>query len=102
MSRRSFVIGDWVVYCKTKYGNHPSRRAKNIVASESGDGYSYSIDKFWLVENVLADGQLLLQTRGGKQHLIDENDPNLRLATLWDRICNCACFKQIRLSDFER
>jgi hypothetical protein len=68
----------------------------------TGDGYSYSIDKFWLVENVLADGKLLLQTRGGKQHLIDENDPNLRFVTLWDQICYRARFRQLRLSDYER
>lgn len=99
VSRRSFAKGDWVVYCKTKYTTHPGRRAKNIEAAESGDSYSYSIDKFWIVANVLADGKLLLQTRRGKQHLIDADDPNLRPATLWDRIRYRAYFRQIQLSD---
>ena len=101
MSRRSFVKGAWVVYCKTKYATYPSRRAKNVVAVERGDGYNYSVDKFWVVANVLADGKLLLQTRRGKQHVIDRNDPNLRLATLWERIRHRARFKQLQLSDSE-
>jgi hypothetical protein len=102
VSRRAFVKGDWVIYCKTKYTTHPGQRAKDVRADANGDGYYYSVDKHWLVANVLADGKLLLQTRRGKQHVIKADDPNLRPATLWERICYRAQFGQIQLSDCER
>ena len=77
LSCRSFVKGDWVVYCKTKFTPHPGRRAREIRAAANGDNYCYSVDKFWVVANVFPDGKLLLQTRRGKKHVVDANDMKL-------------------------
>src|SRR5262245_32344603 len=95
MSPSLFETGDWVVYCKSKCEPHPGRRGKDIFAAGKGDRYVYSVEKCWVVADVLADGRLLLQTRRGKTHLIDRRDPKLRLATLWDRIRYRPQFKQL-------
>jgi hypothetical protein len=97
VSRRSFAKGDWVVFRKRKSTTHPGPRAQDIRAAAHGDTYYYSVEKFWIVADVLADGKLLLQTRRGKQHVIDANDPQLRRATLWDRIRYRAHFLQIQV-----
>jgi hypothetical protein len=98
MSRPLFEKGDWVVYCKAKCTTHPGPRARDIHAAANGDSYFYSVEKCWLVERVLADGNLLLRTRRGKNHVIARDDPKLRIATLWDRIRYRTQFKQLQLS----
>jgi hypothetical protein len=98
LSRRSFSKGDWVVYCKTKFTPHPGRRAREIRAAANGDNYCYSVDKFWVVADVLPDGKLLLQTRRGKKHVVGANDVKLRRATLWDRLRYRAHFKRLQLA----
>jgi len=52
----------------------------------NGDGYSYNVDKFWVVARVLDDGRLLVVTRRGKEHVVDPGDPNLRRASWWERL----------------
>ena len=96
MFRRRFRKGDWVVYRRLKYTNHPGRRAHDIYASENGDAYDYFVDKFWVVDDVLADGNLLLRTRRGKTHVVGNQDLNLRHATLWDRIRNRRRFIELQ------
>ena len=86
MSGQSFQSGDCVVYCKMKHTTHPGRRAREVRASAKGDHYTYFVDKFWIVRQVLDNGRLLLETRRGKTHVLNQSDPNLRRATLWDRI----------------
>ena len=77
--------GDWVVYCKTKYGPRPGKRAKNIHPAGLGEDYQYTIDKYWVVAAVLADGHLVLRTRTGKEHMVSAADPLLRPARFWER-----------------
>lgn len=86
MLERSFKPGDKVVYRKRKHTTHPGRRAKQVQPAAKGDYYAYVVDKFWMVRKVLDNGRLLLETRRGKTHEINPCDPNLRRATLWDRI----------------
>ena len=57
-----------------------------IRASRKGEGYTYLVEKFWIVTQVLSDGNLILETRRGKTHLVEKSDPNLRRATVWDRL----------------
>ena len=76
---------DLVVYSKQKHSVSPSPRAREVDAAARGETYSYTVDKFWVIKQLIEDGQLLLITRTGKQHAIDQNDPNLRKATLWER-----------------
>ncbi len=86
MSNPRFKPGDVVVYRKQKHTTHPGPRAQQVHATKKGDYYTYVVEKFWVVGQVLASGRLLLQTRRGKTHLVENSDPNLRRANLWDRI----------------
>jgi hypothetical protein len=79
-------IGDVVVYRKQKVSAHPSPRAYDIQPAGHGDTYSYFVDKFWVVENVLRDGRILVTTRTRKRHYLKPNDPNLRKAGLIVRL----------------
>ena len=42
------------------------------------------------------DGKLLLKTRRGKTHVVEPSDPNLRHATLWDRLRYRTRFAELR------
>jgi hypothetical protein len=95
MYRRPFEKGDRVVFRKAKFTPHPGRRAQDIRPAAHGDDYAYVVEKLWVVADVLADGTLRLETRRGKTHLIAADDPNLRHATLWDRIRYRAHFHQL-------
>jgi hypothetical protein len=72
--------GDSIIYRKQKYSTHPCPRAYDIHPTTAGDTYTYFVDKFWTVENVLRDGRILVATRTNKHHYIASNDPNLRRA----------------------
>jgi hypothetical protein len=91
-----FKSGDLVIFCRTKSTTHPGRRAQNVQATKHGDLYSYVIEKSWIVENVQADGSLMLRTRRGKRHVVAPSDPNLRHATIWDRLRYRARFADLR------
>jgi len=95
MARRQFKSGDWVVFRRTKHTTRPGQRAQIVHPTAHGDQYNYIVDKFWVVAAVQPDGQLLLQTRRGKTHVVDADDPNLRHATWWDRIRYRARFAQL-------
>ncbi len=76
--RANWKSGDWAVYRKSKTGSSPGRRASQVVASSKGENYRYVVDKFWVVDEVLADGRVRLVTARGKIHTISVEDPNLR------------------------
>jgi hypothetical protein len=99
MWRRPFKQGDLVVFRRRKHTTHPGPRAQDVEATANGDYYSYFIEKFWIVADVQADGRLLLQTRRGKTHVVGPDDPNLRHATLWDRLRYRARFAQLQSPD---
>jgi len=85
MNVRSLARGEWVIYRKAKHSPSPGPRAQEVTPSPHGEFYSYVVDKFWVVERVLDEGQLQLRTRRGKQHLVSADDPNLRRARWWER-----------------
>jgi hypothetical protein len=93
---RQFKPGDKVVYRKSKHTPHPGRRAREIRACSKGDNYSYYVDKFWVISRVLAEGEVVVRTRRGKTHVIDQRDPNLHRPTLWQRVRYHARFAQIQ------
>lgn len=95
LGQRNYQPGDWVVFRRVKHTTHPGQRAQNIAAAAHGDQYSYIVDKFWVVTAVEHDGRLRLQTRRGKTHLIEADDPNLRHASWWDRIRYRSRFAQL-------
>lgn len=86
MNTGTYQPGDWVVYRKTKHSVHPGPRASNVSPARHGDGYSYTVDKFWTVREITADGSLLLETRRGKRHVVRPDDPCLRRAGLLHRL----------------
>lgn len=96
MWRRPFKSGDLVVFRRHKHTTHPGPRAQEVEATAHGDLYNYYVEKSWIVAGVEADGRLLLKTRRGKTHLVDPNDPNLRHATLWDRLRYRRRFAELR------
>lgn len=81
MKPRRFRVDDRIVYRKTKNSVRPGQNARLIAPATNGDGYSYCIDKFWVVASVFPDGTLLAKTRRGKLHRLSADDPNLRHAT---------------------
>jgi len=77
--------GDPVVYRVCKTSTDPGPRATEVHPAKHGDWYSYQVDKFWAVSEVLTDGSLKLVTRRGKQHTVEADDPRLRAARWWER-----------------
>jgi len=80
-----FQPGDVVVYRKQKSSTRPGPNAKDVYPSPHGESYSYSVDKFWRVIDVLPDNMLVVLTRRGKQHNLRADDPALRLSYWWER-----------------
>ena len=54
---------DLVVYSKQKHSVSPGPRAREVDAATRGETYSYTVDKFWVIKQLIEDGQLLLITR---------------------------------------
>ncbi|MEZ6129661.1 MAG: hypothetical protein R3C59_13340 [Planctomycetaceae bacterium] len=84
--KQAFRPGDLVVYRKTKHSTHPAPRAANVQPAPHGDNYSYTIDKFWVIEQVLDDGTVVAATRRGKRNRLKSDDPMLRRANLLQRL----------------
>ncbi len=86
MRRHKFQPGDWVIYRKSKQSPLPGPRAKDVSPTAHGEDYSYVVDKFWIVQEVLGSGERLrLRTRRGKEHELSASDPNLWPARWWER-----------------
>ena len=88
-------IGDKVVYTRTKYTSRPGKNARDIQPARRGESYEYCVDKYWVVAEVRGDGQLVLQTRRGKRHLIAPNDPALRKASWWEKLIKNSLFPKL-------
>src|SRR5262245_30117697 len=97
LKKRNFKPGDWVIFRKTKRTPHPGKRAENVIPAKGGDSYTYTVDKFWIVQEVQNDGNLVLRTRRGKLHTIPATDLGLRPANWWDRFRHRARFEAIEL-----
>lgn len=95
---RRYRPGDLVIYRKTKHAPVPGPRAASITAAPNGDNYSYNVDKFWIVDRIRDNGDLVLRTRRGKTHTRPPDDPNLRHAGLMTRLLNGWRFPQSNLS----
>jgi len=57
MLRAKLKPGDVVVYRKHKHTTHPGPRARQVDPSSKGDYYTYVVDKFWVVGQVLGNGR---------------------------------------------
>ncbi|MCA9234295.1 MAG: hypothetical protein KDA44_02430 [Planctomycetales bacterium] len=85
MSTRTFQPGDWVIYRLQKVSASPGPRAQDVVPAAHGEEYSYLVDKFWVVDEVLGDGKLRLRTRRGKTHVVAPTDRRLRRPRWWEK-----------------
>ncbi|MEQ9409898.1 MAG: hypothetical protein RIK87_19335 [Fuerstiella sp.] len=81
-----FHAGDLVIYRKSKFSDHPGPRAANVHPAPRGETYSYTVDKFWIVQEVLADGTVVATTRRGKKHYLRPDDPLLKRANWLQRL----------------
>lgn len=88
LQNHPYQAGDLVVYTLPKQGPTPGPRARSIHPSRMGDDYSYLVDKFWMVAEVLPDNKLRLVTRRGKYRVISADDPLLHKAGWWQRFRN--------------
>lgn len=82
----TFRTGDQVIYRMTKHSDSPGPRARNVNPSPSGEDYNYIVDKFWVVNEVLDNGRLILRTRRGKTREIAADDPNLKVPSWWQML----------------
>ena len=98
MRSRRFAAGDWVRYRKVKHSASPGRRACDISPSRGGETYTYFVEKFWIVQEVLPDGRLRVRTRRGKLHLIEASDPLLRRVPWWQRWLYGSRFRAVEQS----
>ena len=85
LERVKFEPGAVVVYEMEKHSLDPGPRARNVTAQKRGDGYSYVVDKYWIVLRREAD-QVVLKTPKGKTRTVDLSHPNLRRPSLRERI----------------
>lgn len=86
MIRRTYKPGEWVIYRKYKHSTSPGPRARDIHPEPKGEGYTYEVDKFWVVVETREDDKVLLKTRRGKVQVIDCDDPLLRRVKWWERL----------------
>lgn len=90
----NFQKGDWIVFRKTKFSEHPTPRAIEVSPSRRGDGYTYVVEKYWVVVDTLENGNLVVCTRRGKHHVIEPDEFKVRKATLWDRLMRRSRFQE--------
>tara|TARA_R110002049_G_scaffold27321_4_gene94482 strand:- start:21568 stop:21888 length:321 start_codon:yes stop_codon:yes gene_type:complete len=90
--------GDWVIYRKQKVSSSPGPRAKNTTPASKGETYSYVVEKYWVVDELLESGELRIRTRRGKQHIVQPDDPRLRKAKWWHRLLRGDRFRAVEES----
>lgn len=90
-----YRTGDWIIYRKSKRSQNPGPRAEQIQPAGGGEGYSYVVEKYWVVKEVQPGNQLLLQTRRGKTHLLSATDPTIRKANWWQRFRHRRRFEEV-------
>lgn len=95
----SYKPGDRVVYQMSKRSTHPGPRARDIFPAPRGESYSYVVEKYWVVEDVIDSGRVVLKTRKGKTHIVPVNDFRLRPANWWEKFFHNARFPQLENLD---
>ncbi|MBA3651490.1 MAG: hypothetical protein H0W66_08440 [Chthoniobacterales bacterium] len=64
----------------------PNPDACEVHPAEHGEFYYYTIKKYWRVEKVLKDGSIVACTPLMEHHYLRPDDPNLRKASLLERL----------------
>lgn len=84
--RRKIAPGDRIVYRKQKFSTHPGARAYAVSPAENGDNYSYIVDKYWTVADLLDNGMVVAVTRTNKRHYLRPDDLNIHRARIFERM----------------
>jgi hypothetical protein len=58
---------------------------RDVRPESKGEGYTYVVDKFWIVKQI-AGNQIIALTRTGKLHELDASDPRLHRASWWQKL----------------
>ncbi|MBX3440532.1 MAG: hypothetical protein KF861_23785 [Planctomycetaceae bacterium] len=87
--------GEWVIYRKQKRSTSPGPRAEEVHPAPAGETYSYVVEKYWIVQQVLGDGRLQMLTRRGKTHVVAPDDPRLKRPRWWERWLFKARFRAV-------
>jgi hypothetical protein len=85
-----------VVFCKLKASARPGPRARTVSPAPHGETYTYLVDKLWVVEEIVPDGNLVLRTRRGKRHIVAADDARMHPASWWERLRFWGRFPQIQ------
>lgn len=79
-------VGAPVVYQLTETSTCPSHDAYDVHPAEHGDYYYYLTNKYWRVEEVRPDGWIVARSALMEHHYLRRDDPNLRKASLLERL----------------
>lgn len=93
MGSSKWKVGDFAIYLKQKTSTSPGPRAKDVSPATSGDTYSYIVEKYWVVTELLPNQTLKLRTRRSKEHIVSLDDPLLRKAHWWEKWLFASRFK---------
>ena len=78
--------GGAIVYRMQETCSCPGPDAIDVYPSAHGESYDYLANKYWRVEEVLADGSIVALTPLMEHQYLRRNDPNLRKANLIERL----------------
>lgn len=80
-----YKIGDFIVFQKWKTSTNPSLHAKDTYPSQHGELYTYRIDKYWKVVEIIDANTIEVETRRGKRHQLSLKTTNFRKMNWIDR-----------------
>lgn len=95
MNVHKWSIGDWAIYRKQKRSTSPGPRAESMHPDEHGEEYTYIVEKYWVVEEILESGELQLITRRGKRHVVSPDDPRLLKPGIFKRWALGSRFREV-------
>jgi len=90
--RRKLQVGAPVIYRKLEISTCPTRDAYEVHPAEKGEFYYYLTNKYWRVEAIRPDGWIVARSPFMEQFYLRRDDPNLRKATLIERLRYAARF----------
>ena len=91
---RRFSTGESVVYEEVQQPTNAQTR-QNPQTADSGD--SRVVYHYMTVMESREKGTLVLLTQGGQLHVTHNNNPNLRRASWWERLCHPSRFPRLTM-----
>lgn len=83
---RRFRAGAPIVYRAIETSTRPGLDAHEVQPAAKGEFYYYVTHKYWRVEEVRPDGIIVARSPLMEQYFLRPNDPNLRKASLFERL----------------